>query len=107
MFDLLKRITLATTLVLLSFGALASPDRYRDDSHGYEEYKRSGYLEVKGRLTQFNPQAGTITVNGKQFVMAANVFYKYGRPRVGDYVEVKARQEQGRWVVYQVELKYR
>ncbi|WP_018467579.1 hypothetical protein [Calidithermus timidus] len=107
MLNLLKRITLATVLVLLSFGALASPDRYRDDGYEYKEYKRSGYLEVKGRLTQFNPQAGTISLNGQQYNLADRVFYKYGRPKVGDYVEIKAYREGGRWVVYQIEVKYR
>ncbi|WP_027882574.1 DUF5666 domain-containing protein [Meiothermus rufus] len=86
-------------LLLALLPALASP---------YEYEYLGGYprLEIKGQVEAFDRQQGYIIVNGQRFWLDANVYYKYGLPQVGSWVEVKAyRTNRGTWVVYKVERK--
>ena len=87
-------VSMVALIALVSFG-WASPN-------GSQIYR-----EVVGKVQTFNPQAGFVVVNGQKLTLAKNVRYEYGRPGVGSYVEVELINQQGKWLVYKLEVKQR
>ena len=94
--ETIKRI-LVSAMALMVLGSLtwASPGESKS------------YREFKGRVESFNPQTGFIVVNGMKLTLARNVLYEYGHPAVGDFVELKATNQQGGLLIYKIEVKQR
>ncbi|MCS7226910.1 MAG: hypothetical protein NZ821_07970 [Gloeomargarita sp. SKYB31] len=105
-------VLLAVVLVWASEGVAAPRHRNRDDDCQFARKRerrftscRRNPLEIRGFVQGFDPRAGWILVNGQWFRLANRVDYDDCRPRVGDFVAIKAYPEAGQWVVYKVELK--